>query len=51
MAIAKERGMREVVLNAQIQASAFYERHGFLAEGESFLDAGIAHLRMRKPLR
>jgi predicted GNAT family N-acyltransferase len=51
MAIAKERGMREVVLNAQTQASAFYERHGFVAEGESFLDAGIPHLRMRKPLR
>ena len=51
MAIAKERGMQEVVLNAQIQASAFYERHGFVAEGESFLDAGIPHLRMRRPLR
>ena len=51
MAIAKERDMQEVVLNAQIQASAFYERHGFVAEGESFLDAGIPHLRMRRPLR
>jgi predicted GNAT family N-acyltransferase len=50
MSIAKERGMREVVLNAQIQASAFYERHGFVAEGESFLDAGIPHLRMRRSL-
>jgi predicted GNAT family N-acyltransferase len=51
MAIAKERGMQEVVLNAQIYASAFYERHGFVAEGESFLDAGIPHLRMLRSLR
>jgi predicted GNAT family N-acyltransferase len=43
--------MSEVVLNAQTQASVFYELHGFVAEGESFLDAGIPHLRMRKPLR
>ena len=35
-----------VVLNAQIQAMPFYLRHGFQAEGEEFLDAGIAHRRM-----
>jgi predicted GNAT family N-acyltransferase len=44
---AKARGDREVVLNAQVQARAFYERHGFAGEGGEFLDAGIAHIRMR----
>ena len=48
IAIAEERGMHEVVLNAQLQAMEFYRRHGFIAEGEPFLDAGIAHQRMRR---
>jgi predicted GNAT family N-acyltransferase len=47
MQYAKARGDREVVLNAQMQARAFYERHGFVGEGEEFLDAGIPHIRMR----
>ena len=51
IAIAEERGMREVVLNAQLQAMEFYRRHGFVAEGEPFLDAGIAHQRMRRSCR
>ena len=47
MRYARDRGDREVALNAQIQAQAFYERHGFAAEGEEFLDAGIPHVSMR----
>jgi predicted GNAT family N-acyltransferase len=50
IAIAAERGMSEVVLNAQTRALKFYETHGFAAEGEVFLDAGIPHQRMRKSL-
>ncbi len=34
-------------LDAQVQAIPFYERHGFIAEGEVFMDAGIPHRRMR----
>jgi predicted GNAT family N-acyltransferase len=48
MRYARDRGEHEVVLNAQIQAKAFYERHGFAGEGEEFLDAGIPHIRMRQ---
>jgi len=47
---AAERGMTEVVLNAQTHALEFYRRHGFLEEGQVFLDAGIDHLRMRRAL-
>lgn len=47
VALAVERGMREVVLNAQTHALGFYAAHGFVAEGGDFLDAGIAHRRMR----
>jgi len=35
-----------VLLNAQVQALPFYLRHGFQAQGEEFVDAGIAHRRM-----
>lgn len=35
-------------LNAQQQAIAFYQRRGFQAKGDIFLDAGIPHVRMEK---
>lgn len=41
---------REAVLDSQTTAIAFYERLGFVAEGPEFLDAGIPHRRMRRPL-
>lgn len=50
MEIARTLGMQRVLLNAQVQALPFYLRHGFQAEGEEFLDAGIAHRRMWRDL-
>jgi predicted GNAT family N-acyltransferase len=44
---ARVRGLREAVLNAQTHALGFYAGRGFVAEGEEFPDAGIAHRRMR----
>jgi predicted GNAT family N-acyltransferase len=44
---AKQRGEREVILNAQQSAMPFYERLGFIGEGSLFDDAGIPHLKMR----
>lgn len=44
---ARRRGFREVHLHAQSHAKAFYERHGFVAEGEEYLEAGIPHVGMR----
>lgn len=49
MTIAAARGLREVVLNAQVQACDFYARHGFVAEGLVFAEAGIPHQCMRAP--
>lgn len=43
---AGSRGMRRLVLNAQMRAIDFYARYGFMPEGEEFIEAGIAHLRM-----
>lgn len=47
---ARRRGMREVVLAAQVHALGFYERHGFAAAGAVFHEAGIPHQEMRRVL-
>ena len=47
---ARARGHREVVLSAQVRATAFYRRHGFVEEGAEYMDAGILHQDMRRSL-
>lgn len=47
---ARRRGWSEVGLHAQVQAIDFYARAGFQAEGEVFMEAGIAHRSMRRSL-
>ena len=44
---AKRNGYQQVFLHAQVNVIPFYERYGFIAEGELFMDAGIAHRTMR----
>jgi predicted GNAT family N-acyltransferase len=43
-------GLHEVVLDAQASARQFYERLGFRAVGEEFVEAGLAHQTMRLSL-
>lgn len=50
MEAARARGDREVALSAQAHAIPFYERFGFVAEGDEYDDAGIAHRMMRRAL-
>jgi len=47
---AKERGYAEVALSAQVQAVPFYHAHGFVVEGDEYLEAGIKHLVMKRRL-
>lgn len=47
---ARELGYQEALLDSQTYVVPFYERLGFVAEGEEFLDAGIPHYRMRRKL-
>ena len=47
MAQARARGDRQVVLSSQTHAAPFYERHGFVIEGEEFFEAGISHINMQ----
>ena len=44
---ARRRGFRETYLHAQSHAADFYARHGYVVEGEEYLEAGIAHVGMR----
>ncbi|MSQ55313.1 MAG: GNAT family N-acetyltransferase [Betaproteobacteria bacterium] len=48
---ARARGDAHVALSAQVQAVPFYRNHGFIEEGEEYLDAGIRHRAMRLELR
>ena len=48
---ARRQGHHAVELAAQTHALAFYERLGFEAFGDVFMDAGITHRNMRLPLR
>jgi predicted GNAT family N-acyltransferase len=50
IARARERGMRRVVLNAQTHAAPFYARHGFVAFGDEFMEAGIPHVAMARDI-
>jgi predicted GNAT family N-acyltransferase len=47
---AASAGFTEAVLEAQCHAIPFYEKLGYMAEGGVFLDAGIEHRLMRRPL-
>jgi YbgC/YbaW family acyl-CoA thioester hydrolase len=46
MTAATERGDHSVLLHAQCSAQGFYARLGFVAQGEPFEEAGIAHIEM-----
>ncbi|WP_409294709.1 GNAT family N-acetyltransferase [Peribacillus sp. SCS-26] len=47
---AANEGLKKMKLNAQIQAIPFYERLGYTAISDEFLDAGIPHRTMIKDL-
>jgi len=42
------RGLVGARLESQVHARRFYERLGFSAVGETFMDAGIPHIEMKK---
>ena len=47
---ARRRGASEMLLHAQRRAEGFYAAAGYVAEGETFIEEGIEHVRMRKAL-
>ena len=50
MQAAPSLGFVEIVLHAQSYIAPFYAQHGYVIEGEEFLEAGISHRFMRAPL-
>ena len=46
LAAARERGIPRVELHAQTHATGFYERLGFVAFGEEYMECDIAHRSM-----
>lgn len=47
---ARSQRYARIELNAQMQAVEFYRRFGFVEVGETFMDAGIPHIRMQLQL-
>ena len=47
---AKQKGYSRVYLGSQTHAIGFYQKLGFSAFGEEFMEAGIPHLSMEKTL-
>lgn len=48
---ARERGIVDITLAAQLHALGFYERLGYTAYGDVFMDAGIEHRWMNIRLK
>ena len=51
VALARKKKLDELVLDAQVHAISFYKKFGFDVDSDVFMDAGIAHRRMRRSLR
>ena len=45
---AKAKGVKHIILHAQDYVKNFYVKHGYVEQGETFLEAGILHIEMRK---
>jgi len=48
--VATDHGAGEMVLHSQRRAEGFYAGQGYVAEGDTFMEADIEHVRMRKRL-
>lgn len=47
---AQALGYPQILLHAQVDAIPFYEKLGFVSEGDEFVEAGIRHRNMRRSL-
>ncbi len=47
---ARANDYRQIDVDAQTYAVPFYHKFGFVEEGETFMDAGLPHIRMRLKL-
>lgn len=47
---ARENGYRTIIANARGTAAPFYEKHGYMTEGEPFEEQGIPHIRVTRDI-
>ena len=47
---ARAAGAERIVLNAQTRARSVYRAAGYTEVGDTFMSAGIEHIRMERPL-
>ena len=48
---ARQNGATKILLHAQVPVIPFYKKLGYVPFGTPFDDAGILHMKMKKPLR
>lgn len=48
--IAREESVGKIIIGSQLTAVDFYETLGFEKEGDVFMEAGIAHIKMTKEI-
>jgi len=48
--VSREKGYNKFFLIAQAYAKGFYEKMGYITEGDEFMEAGIPHIKMIKIL-
>jgi predicted GNAT family N-acyltransferase len=48
--MAALRGVAEVVLHAMLPSEPFFRNRGYVRDGDVFLEQGVKHVLMRKPL-
>ncbi len=48
--VAQTLGYHEVYMEAQLDKKDFYERLGYVAYGDIFMDAGMEHIYMKKKI-
>ncbi|WRS27144.1 GNAT family N-acetyltransferase [Oscillospiraceae bacterium MB08-C2-2] len=46
----RQNGAQSILLAAQVQAQGFYEKLGYVAESETFLEEHCPHINMRKKI-
>ena len=45
---ARANGVKQIILHAQDYVKSFYIKHGYIEQGDTFLEAGILHIEMKK---
>ncbi len=50
LTIAKDEGVRKIYVGSQLTAVDFYSTMGFEKQGDAYMEAGIAHVKMARSI-